>query len=607
MMELTYNICIQRPDDSAPVFEREVSGAVEFGRQNHSEPPPYCLQGEAGVNRIIIAPIVDVSVPRHWFRVELAGSKLCKVTNISSKSPVRVDEREYLEGGMSRTFELPIVVPVGSVQIQVTASNGEDADMEGLPERTMAPTPGSRSRLPRSVAFGETLQNPERLVEWLQTVLGLLQSAASTTDFFQLAAKALVNLMGMDAGRVLRLERGEWTVQAAEAGPSNWKPSQNVLKKVLQEKRTYRHAPGTTMTSMQSVSSSMAGISMAVAAPILNAREEVIGVLYGERRTTPSRIITPLDAKLVEVLAWGVATGLARIEQEAKAIQSRSMMEQFFTPAIARHIEQNQGLLVGRMSEISVLFADIRKFSTITHNLGPARTMEFINSVLDELCECVLAEGGVLVDFGGDDLMAMFGAPVEQGDHADRACRAALAMLRSIPRLNETWKAEIVEPIDVGVGVNSGVARVGNVGSPQKFKYGPLGSVVNIASRVQGLTKHFQARPLITEATRSLLKQPLATRRLATVRVVNIPEPVTLHELAHAPTDSWAHLKRQYEESLASFEREDFAAAMGIIGGLIAQPMYRHDGPSLVLMQRAARHLIEKPAEFSPVLEMTAK
>jgi adenylate cyclase len=607
MTDLTFKVSIQHPGAASPLLERELSGLVEFGRQNHLEPPPYCHQGEGGVQRVIIAPIIDTSIPRRWFSAEMTAPKLCKITNISPRSPVRVDDREYLEGGQARSFELPIVVPVGALELRIGAAGGDDADdLEGLPERTLAPSPSGRQMLPRKVSFSDSSQSPEKLLQWLQAVLGLLQSAASTTDFFRIAAKSLVSLMGMDSGRVLLYEKGAWSVQAAEAGPGPWKPSQNLLKRVLQEKRTFRHAPGAG-SGPQSVESSMTGVSMAVVAPILNPQEDVIGVLYGERRSTPSQIVTPLDAKLVEVLAWGVATGLARIEQESKAIQTRTRMEQFFTPQIARHLEENAELLIGRSCEITVLFADIRKFSTISHNLGPARTMELINSVLNSLCECVVNEGGVLVDFGGDDLMAMWGAPVPQPDHADRACRAGLAMLQQLPKLNEVWQKEIAGPIDVGVGINSGTAQVGNVGSSQKFKYGPLGGVVNLASRVQGLTKYFQTCPLITEQTRTLLKAPRPQRRLAQVRVVNIPEPVTLYELPSAETERWLVLKKQYEEALAAFDRQDFPATMGLIGSLLINPQYRNDGPSLVLMQRAAKYLIEKPVEFSPVLEMLSK
>jgi adenylate cyclase len=609
MSDLTFKVTVQKPNEANPLFERELSGTVEFGRQDPGlkEPPPFCLHSKGDLQRVIIAPIVDNSIPRHWFKVEMTGPKLCKLTNISPRSPVRIDDREFLEGGMSRALDLPIKILFGANELHIdTPGNGDD-DLFGLPDRTIAPSPSGRSLLPRKVSFSDSTQNPEKMIQWLQAMLGLLQSAASTTDFFRIAAKSLVSLMGMDSGRVLLFDNGKWTEQAAEGGSDEWRPSQKLLNRVLQEKRTYRHAPGSAGSGMQSVSGSMAGITIAIVSPILNPQEEVIGVLYGERRTTPAQIATPFDAKLVEVLAWGVATGLARIEQEAKAVQTRTRMEQFFTPQIARHLEENSELLVGRTCEISVLFADIRKFSTISHNLGPARTMNLINAVLHSLCECVLAEDGVLVDFGGDDLMAMWGAPVEQADHADRACRAALAMLQTLPKLNDVWQKEIAGPIEIGVGVNSGPAQVGNVGSSQKFKYGPLGSVVNLASRVQGLTKYFQTSPLITQQTRSFLKAPLPVRRLAQVRVVNIPEPVVLYEVPASESEGWLFLKKQYEDALDAFEKQNFAGAMGLIGGLLIHPLYNHDGPSLVLMQRAAKHLIEKPVEFSPVLEMFSK
>jgi class 3 adenylate cyclase len=98
--------------------------------------------------------------------------------------------------------------------------------------------------------------------------------------------------------------------------------------------------------------------------------------------------------------------------------------------------------------------------------------------------------------------MAMWGAPKDQPDHAERAARAALAMLAAVPELNARWQAELGEPLDLGIGLNSGPAQVGNTGSRYKFKYGPLGNTVNLASRVQGLTKYVKCRLLVTAATR---------------------------------------------------------------------------------------------------------
>src|SRR5262249_33266953 len=154
--------------------------------------------------------------------------------------------------------------------------------------------------------------------------------------------------------------------------------------------------------------------------------------------------------------------------------------------------------------------------------LTPARTIEWINDVLEVMSQCVLAEKGVLVDYVGDALMAMWGAPEEQPDHAARACRAALAMLDRVPALNARWEPLVGHPLGLGIGLNTGTAQVGNIGSQQKFKYGPLGNTVNLASRVQGATKFLKCNLLATQATQEKLGPDFSVRKLCTVRVVNI-------------------------------------------------------------------------------------
>src|SRR5262249_49932542 len=150
-------------------------------------------------------------------------------------------------------------------------------------------------------------------------------------------------------------------------------------------------------------------------------------------------------------------------------------------------------------------------------------TVEWIRHVMEVLSECVLEHGGVVVNYIGDELMAMWGAPKEQPDHALLACRAALDMLARLPLLNERWHPVLREPMGLGVGVNSGKAGVGDIGSKAKFVYGPLGNTVNLASRVQGATKYLKTPLLITGATRATLGEEFAVRRLCDVKVVNIP------------------------------------------------------------------------------------
>ena len=249
--------------------------------------------------------------------------------------------------------------------------------------------------------------------------------------------------------------------------------------------------------------------------------------------------ITLFEAKLVEVLASGIAAGLARVKEQKAAMAARVQLEQFVTPKIARQLEKDPQLLEGRDAVITVVFADIRGFSRISERLGPARTMDWIQDTMGALSNCVLKCDGTLVDFVGDELLAMWGAPLGQTNHAELACRAAQEMQAALPGISERWQKELGTTVELGIGINSGVARVGNTGSRQRLKYGPLGDTVNVASRVQGATKYLGAHCLFTASTLSALPTAPVKRRLAKVQVVNIEHPIDIYELAcHVSNDS---------------------------------------------------------------------
>jgi adenylate cyclase len=372
-----------------------------------------------------------------------------------------------------------------------------------------------------------------------------------------------------------------------------------VLSSVCRDKKTCWEVPPAAQGA------SLVGVKAVVAAPILNRAGEVIGAVYGDRRQGGGRAgpITRLEAMLVSLLASGVAAGLARVEQEQAALRARVQFEQFFTPELSRHLEAEPRLLEGKDMEVTVLFCDIRRFSRVSERLGPARTGEWVGDVLNTLTRCVLAHEGTLVDYVGDELIAMWGAPVGQPDQAERASRAALDMLGKLPELSQRWQATLQEPVEVGIGLNTGVARVGNMGSDIKFKYGPLGNTINLGSRVQGATKYLKARLLITGATQARLGPDLRCRRLCRVRVVNINEPIELYELMGPGASE--ELKRGYEEALEQFEKKLFRPAARILGRLLAE--YPEDGPTLLLNARVAHCLLEGTAHFDPVWELPGK
>jgi adenylate cyclase len=221
------------------------------------------------------------------------------------------------------------------------------------------------------------------------------------------------------------------------------------------------------------------------------------------------------------------------------------------------------------------------------------------------LSDCVIEHDGVLVDYIGDELFAMWGAPVEQSGHETLACRAALDMIEQLSVLNRKWGDELGEPMGIGVGINSGVARVGNMGSQRKFKYGPLGNTVNLASRVQGATKYAKSSVLITGATAAQLDAEFATRRLCRVRVVNIANPVDLYELTREEDGRWSELKRRYESALKAYEDEELLNATKILGNLVAD--YPDDGPTQLLLSRAVNAVVHSDDEFDPVWSLSEK
>ena len=150
---------------------------------------------------------------------------------------------------------------------------------------------------------------------------------------------------------------------------------------------------------------------------------------------------------------------------------------------------------------------------------------------MERLTARIAEQGGVVVDYVGDGILAMWNAPIAQPDHAAPRLPRGPGHAGELPDLNEHWPERIGGTLALGIGVNTGEALVGNTGSRRKFKYGPLGHTVNLASRVEGTTKQLGLPILITGSTHVQLGGTFATRRLCRVRVVGIEAPVDLHEL----------------------------------------------------------------------------
>ena len=321
------------------------------------------------------------------------------------------------------------------------------------------------------------------------------------------------------------------------------------------------------------------------------------------------KIAACLKASANDFLTKPVNHSLLLVKVQANIDTRRQhlrMMEKFFPPEIARQLIDNPELVnEARDAEVSVLFCDIRGFSRLSEKLGTVQTLQWVRDTMGEITQCVADHRGVVVDFIGDGMMAMWGAPSNQPDHAQLACRAALAMIGRLPDLNARWAGRLPEPMDYSIGINSGVAQVGNMGTEHRFKYGVLGNMVNVASRVQGATKYLKTRLVVSQSTLDRAGDGFESRRLAEVRVVNIGEPLQLHELVARGEPGWADKKARYEEALSLYEAHRLPEAAKVLSGVI-QSQDVVEGPALALMARTMEALISRD-RWSRVADLPGK
>ena len=204
---------------------------------------------------------------------------------------------------------------------------------------------------------------------------------------------------------------------------------------------------------------------------------------------------------------------------------SRDVYEQLVThPELAR--------LGGQRREMTVLFSDIRGFTMVTEQGRPEEIVGMLNEYFTRMVEVVFRHRGTVDKFVGDMVMALFGAPLDDPQHADHAVAAALDMIEELSRLNERWRAEgrIIE-LDIGIGINTGPMIAGNIGSEQIMSYTVIGDAVNLGSRLESLNKQHGTRIIISDATRQALIDRYVCRPLGEVVVKGKSQPVTIFEV----------------------------------------------------------------------------
>ncbi|MDX9707625.1 MAG: adenylate/guanylate cyclase domain-containing protein, partial [Azospira sp.] len=251
----------------------------------------------------------------------------------------------------------------------------------------------------------------------------------------------------------------------------------------------------------------------------------------------------------------------------------------------------------GRRAELSVLFSDVRDFTSISERLRPEQLATLMNEYLGAMTAIIGAHRGTLDKYIGDAIMAFWGAPVAEAAHARQAVLAALAMQRALPAVNESLASRGWPALRIGIGINSGEVTVGDMGSPLRKAYTVMGDAVNLASRLEGITKQYGVGIVIGEATRALLGDDFVCRELDRVRVKGKDAPVAIFEplgMAGEVDDETLARLQCWHQALHACRAQDWDGAESLLRELARQqPHFLYD----LYLERIARYRQEPPGD----------
>jgi len=298
-----------------------------------------------------------------------------------------------------------------------------------------------------------------------------------------------------------------------------------------------------------------------------------------------SMIYIDLFYPLISIILSGAA-----IEAVAFNIQERGgrFMRDAFSSYLSgdlldQLIENPEALsLGGESKELSILFSDIRGFTTISESMDPVSLINLLNRYFTPMTNSVLEHNGMLDKYIGDAVMAFFNAPVDVKNHADASCLSALEMIKRLKTLNKELEKDKIEPIRIGIGINTAEVVVGNMGSDTRFNYTVIGDGVNLASRVEGLTKNYGVEILITEFTVAKLNENFIYRKIEPVQVKGKDEAVLLYELM-SDSDTAKEIQNLYNEALDTYIRKDLEKAKELFTFLVGK---YNDNPSKYFLKQ---------------------
>ncbi len=286
------------------------------------------------------------------------------------------------------------------------------------------------------------------------------------------------------------------------------------------------------------------------------------------------------------------------LTEERKKKELKGIFQKYVSPSVVNEIlsAPEKVSLGGRKENMSVMFSDVRGFTTLSERLAPEVLSDFLNRYLTPMTQIVFRYNGTLDKYIGDAIMAFWGAPITSKDHAKDACLAALEMIEKLKDLNKEFQQENLPPLEIGIGVNTGDMSVGNMGSDIVRSYTVMGDSVNLASRLEGINKNYGTQAIISETTYAQIKEDFFVRALDSVRVKGKRQPVKIFELISTNKNVNSALKEAYslfEQASEKYSQRQFADAEEMFRQVLNR--IPHDIPSKIYIQRCQSYIHSPP------------
>jgi adenylate cyclase len=311
------------------------------------------------------------------------------------------------------------------------------------------------------------------------------------------------------------------------------------------------------------------------------------------------------------VANYAVITSFRMIFEEREKRKIRKTFSQYLSPGVIALIEKDPQKYIrpgGETKDLTVMFSDIRGFTTLSEGMTADELVRLLNEYLEEMTEVIFKNLGTLDKYIGDAIMAFWGSPYPQSDHAVRACTSAIEMIRTLERLDASWQAEGRKGISIGIGLNTGPVNVGNMGSAKRLAWTVMGDNVNLASRLEGMTKQYRCRIVISEGTYKQVADHFVCRELDRIRVKGKYQPVVVYELLDvaAARPKYQALITRFESAMEAYHAQDWRDAAGSFGELLKS--FPDDGPTQIFLQRALDFVETAPeADWDGVYVMKSK